>query len=124
MYSFTLDDIPTLTDDDGNHNNHNDHNHNNPSVAATKISRRLSQQSHSHIVSQLTAKYQHRFQQQQQQQSNNNHNRHLAANSHTNNAKLVPATSLRILLYSGEFDLNCNTLGTLHTLEHQHWRRQ
>ncbi len=29
---------------------------------------------------------------------------------------------LRVMLYSGEFDLNCNTLGTLHTLEHNWWR--
>jgi len=29
---------------------------------------------------------------------------------------------LRVLLYSGEFDLNCNTLGTLHTLEANYWR--
>lgn len=31
-------------------------------------------------------------------------------------------THLRVMLYSGEFDLNCNTLGTLHTLEHNWWR--
>lgn len=31
---------------------------------------------------------------------------------------------LKILLYSGEFDLNCNTLGTLHTLEHNTWRKK
>ena len=31
---------------------------------------------------------------------------------------------VRVLLYSGEFDLNCNTLGTLHTLEANHWRGQ
>lgn len=33
-------------------------------------------------------------------------------------------SSLRILLYSGEFDLNCNTLGTLHTLEANLWRNR
>jgi hypothetical protein len=32
--------------------------------------------------------------------------------------------SIRILLYSGEFDLNCNTLGTLHTLEANSWRKR
>lgn len=32
------------------------------------------------------------------------------------------STHLRVMLYSGEFDLNCNTLGTLHTLEHNWWR--
>lgn len=32
--------------------------------------------------------------------------------------------NLRILLYSGEFDLNCNTLGTLHTLEANLWRNR
>lgn len=31
---------------------------------------------------------------------------------------------IKILLYSGEFDLNCNTLGTLHTLEHNQWRKK
>lgn len=31
---------------------------------------------------------------------------------------------LRVLLYSGEFDLNCNTLGTLHTLEANFWRQR
>lgn len=31
---------------------------------------------------------------------------------------------LRVMLYSGEFDLNCNTLGTLHTLEHNWWRHR
>lgn len=30
--------------------------------------------------------------------------------------------NLRVLLYSGEFDLNCNTLGTQHTLENNWWR--
>lgn len=30
-------------------------------------------------------------------------------------------SSVRVLLYSGEFDLNCNTLGTLHTLEANTW---
>ena len=29
---------------------------------------------------------------------------------------------IHIMLYSGEFDLNCNTLGTLHTLEDNKWR--
>lgn len=29
---------------------------------------------------------------------------------------------VRVLLYSGEFDLICNTLGTLHTLEANRWR--
>ena len=32
--------------------------------------------------------------------------------------------SIRVLLYSGEFDLNCNTLGTLHTLEANTWRNK
>ena len=32
--------------------------------------------------------------------------------------------NIRILLYSGEFDLNCNTLGTLHTLEANSWRKR
>jgi hypothetical protein len=32
--------------------------------------------------------------------------------------------NIRILLYSGEFDMNCNTLGTLHTLEANVWRRR
>jgi len=31
------------------------------------------------------------------------------------------AKHIRVLLYSGEFDLNCNTLGTLHTLEANTW---
>eukprot|EP00981_Chlorochromonas_danica_P012652 scaffold5245_cov183-Ochromonas_danica.AAC.3 len=31
---------------------------------------------------------------------------------------------LRVLLYSGEFDMNCNTLGTLHTLEANYWRKR
>lgn len=30
--------------------------------------------------------------------------------------------AIRVLLYSGEFDLNTNTLGTLHTLEANRWR--
>lgn len=30
-------------------------------------------------------------------------------------------SSVRTLLYSGEFDINCNTLGTLHTLEANKW---
>ena len=33
-----------------------------------------------------------------------------------------PSSSVRVLLYSGEQDLNCNTLGTLHTLEANSWR--
>lgn len=33
-------------------------------------------------------------------------------------------THLRVMLYSGELDLNCNTLGTLHTLEHNSWRKR
>ncbi|RYH05385.1 hypothetical protein EON65_44865 [archaeon] len=32
--------------------------------------------------------------------------------------------SMRVLLYSGEFDLNCNTLGTMHTLEANYWRKR
>jgi hypothetical protein len=28
---------------------------------------------------------------------------------------------IRVMLYSGEFDLNCNTLGTIHTLEAGIW---
>lgn len=32
--------------------------------------------------------------------------------------------ALKLLLYSGEFDLNCNTLGTLHTLEANYWRHR
>ena len=28
---------------------------------------------------------------------------------------------IRVLLYSGEFDLNCNTLGVLHVLESNTW---
>jgi len=30
-------------------------------------------------------------------------------------------TKIKVLLYSGEFDLNCNTLGTLHVLEAHSW---
>jgi len=40
-----------------------------------------------------------------------------ATKNHAKNA-------LKILLYSGEFDLNCNTLGTLHTLEANFWRNK
>lgn len=32
--------------------------------------------------------------------------------------------AIRVLLYSGEFDLNCNTLGVLHTLEANRWRNK
>jgi hypothetical protein len=32
--------------------------------------------------------------------------------------------AIRVMLYSGEFDLNCNTLGTLHTLEANKWRNR
>ena len=32
--------------------------------------------------------------------------------------------NLHVLLYSAEFDLNCNTLGTLHTLESNRWRNK
>ena len=32
--------------------------------------------------------------------------------------------NIRILLYSGEFDINSNTLGTLHTLEANVWRKR
>ena len=38
--------------------------------------------------------------------------------------KIKAKANLRILLYSGEFDLNCNTLGTLHTLEDNIWRKR
>jgi len=34
----------------------------------------------------------------------------------------LAASGVRVMLYSGEFDLNCNTLGTLHTLEANKWR--
>jgi hypothetical protein len=40
-----------------------------------------------------------------------------ATKNHAKNA-------LKLLLYSGEFDLNCNTLGTLHTLEANFWRNK
>ncbi len=36
----------------------------------------------------------------------------------------IVSDHIRVLLYSGEFDLNCNTLGTLHTLEANYWRHQ
>jgi hypothetical protein len=31
---------------------------------------------------------------------------------------------VRLLIYSGSFDLNCNMLGTLHTLEVNLWRNR
>jgi cell division protein FtsN len=40
------------------------------------------------------------------------------------NAKAEANHAIRVLLYSGEFDLNCNTLGTLHTLEANRWRNK
>ncbi len=33
-------------------------------------------------------------------------------------------TKIKVLLYSGEFDLNCNTLGTLHVLEAHSWNQK
>ncbi len=35
---------------------------------------------------------------------------------------LVNNNYLRVMLYNGEFDLNCNVLGILHTLEDNFWR--
>eukprot|EP01038_Epipyxis_sp_PR26KG_P004454 gene4454-6299_t len=38
--------------------------------------------------------------------------------------KYLTENGIRVMLYSGEFDMNCNTLGTLHTLEANHWLGQ
>jgi hypothetical protein len=47
-----------------------------------------------------------------------------AASDAAANAKADQEHAIRVLLYSGEFDLNCNTLGTLHTLEANKWRNK
>jgi hypothetical protein len=47
-----------------------------------------------------------------------------AASDAAANARAEREHAIRVLLYSGEFDLNCNTLGTLHTLEANQWRNK
>eukprot|EP01032_Pedospumella_encystans_P012048 gene12048-13965_t len=48
----------------------------------------------------------------------------VVANSGTNAETDPLSHAIRVLLYSGELDLNCNTLGTLHTLEANQWRNK
>lgn len=50
--------------------------------------------------------------------------RYSASNSRNNLRKISGKDHIRVLLYSGEFDMNCNTLGTLHTLEANKWRNK
>ncbi len=47
-----------------------------------------------------------------------------ASKRHHSSSSSSSTTNIRVLLYSGEFDLNCNTLGTLHTLEANIWRKK